>query len=738
MNTDAIDSAGLRHEDPGIQLDVDLDDPDDVDSNHSSAEGKAGDDLVPERLREATMTEQQRQLIHKSWDLIKNDLDQLGFRHYRHLVQLGGDAIKNMFRHTHLDRQQKMLVHTMKWMLNHGSHREEGLRRLAVYHSHLGITPCMLKLFGESFLSGMRDILGEQFTVEMEAAWQLAYRDIAHVFERETLEIREALQRCTQAEIEVRAKETYAQLREYFQDREGEKFLALSDKEGYLYVSLYERGAAPTAENKLPHDRTKFRKRFTALRGRYLYFYVNPKKPPSNILDLGYSEMMDTAFTENSPSPFSFLITDNTGYPLYFLCSGDADKEGWYEKILQVMNRFAYLKREMPRSQGKLQISILGEEFEPKEFREEDFEVLTLIGRGSFGKVYKVREFSTGKIYAIKSITKSKLKLDSQISDLKSEKSILMHISHPFIVKLHASFQSQTHLFLLFTFLSGGELFYHTQNCDGHFSEKRSAFYIAETALAVSYLHSKKIVHRDLKAENLVLDSEGHLILTDFGFAKTLTDDSHVLRQTCGTLAYMAPEIFLDQVLGCGPEIDWWALGVLLYNMLTGYYPFLRRTAQDTVTAIMHEDLVFPPDVSLSENGRDLVRKLLTKKVQDRMRTLETFQAHPFFEGFDWVKCAARELEPPFKPDPAGRNTKYFKPVAEGTSLASFSHDHDALDFKSFFEIHDEYLHAGADAAKKGTAAALLSLTDIQGLLSAGGRRDSDSPTTVSPAGEPA
>ncbi|KAJ9450106.1 RAC family serine/threonine-protein kinase-like protein [Diplonema papillatum] len=662
-------------------------------------------------------SDEQQVLMTKSWENAKKaGLDQLGFKHYKNLVAMGGEEVRKLFMYTHLDRQQKMLVSTMKWMLNHMQNNGEALRRLAIYHAHLGITKSALDLFGRAFIQAMRDTIGESFTDDMEDLWKKAYRSICDVFE---VHIQHFQHNMSQSRIEDSRKDAYLSLRNYFRDNQGEGMLALSDKQGHVFVSQYAKESQPSLSGT-GHDRTQFRKRFIVLRGRYLYIQRSETTPPSNVFDLGYMSLADTSVQDRfpSPSPFSFALIDEDKYVTYVLCTGDDDKEAWYQKLMEVLTRFSFLKEELPRSKGVLQVAILGEKFEAKEFKEDDFEMLTLIGRGSFGKVYKVREVSTGKIYAVKVLQKSALKVDSQIADIKQEKAILLQISHPFIVKLHASFQSATRLFLLFTFLSGGELFYHMQKCSEHyFSEPKAAFYIAETALAVSYLHSKQIIHRDLKAENLVLDAQGHITLTDFGFARTLNSTGEVTCQTCGTLAYMAPEIFAKSTMGYGPEVDWWSLGVLFFNMLTGCYPFLRENTQETIRSITTLPLIFPDSPMLSCNAVDLVRRLLTKRAGARLSKIEEFKAHPFFEDINWDDLYNRKVTAPFVPDTQGRNTKYFEPCAKGMSLASVAELEASDEFRSFFDVHESYLVADKVAAKMGTDEALLSRLDIPGLL---------------------
>jgi tRNA A-37 threonylcarbamoyl transferase component Bud32 len=194
------------------------------------------------------------------------------------------------------------------------------------------------------------------------------------------------------------------------------------------------------------------------------------------------------------------------------------------------------------------------------------FELLKLLGEGAFGKVVLVQNHFSRRFYAMKVISKKLLKKKNNISYMKSERDILTKLHHPFLINLHFAFQSSTKLFLVMDFLSGGELFLHLRR-RGLILEHEVVFYLGEMILAIEFLHQKNIIHRDLKPENVLLRSDAHVCITDFGLAKEI-GDGVTTRTLCGTSEYMAPEMLTRT--GYGKAVDWWALGALCYEMLVG------------------------------------------------------------------------------------------------------------------------------------------------------------------------
>lgn len=278
----------------------------------------------------------------------------------------------------------------------------------------------------------------------------------------------------------------------------------------------------------------------------------------------------------------------------------------------------------------------------------EDFVLLKTVGKGSFGKVVQVRKISDGKVYAMKILKKEMVVKRKQYDHTLSERRILESINHPFIVSLRYAFQSELKLYMVFEFFNGGEL-YHYLSEGGRFTEERARFYCAEIILGLDYLHQRGIVYRDLKPENLILDSEGHIKITDFGLSKENVDGDSIT-SICGTPEYLAPEIL--RKLPYGAAVDWWSLGTVLYEMIVGLPPFFDKNRQMMYKKILEADLEAPH--FMSDAALDLCQRLLirdpTLRLGSGVTGVEDMKSHAFFRGIDWAALELKLVTPPWLP----------------------------------------------------------------------------------------
>ncbi|KAL9227601.1 hypothetical protein vseg_003273 [Gypsophila vaccaria] len=305
----------------------------------------------------------------------------------------------------------------------------------------------------------------------------------------------------------------------------------------------------------------------------------------------------------------------------------------------------------------------------------DDFELLTMIGKGAFGEVRVCREKTTGQVYAMKKLKKSEMLRRGQVEHVKAERNLLAEVDSNCIVKLYCSFQDEEFLYLIMEYLPGGDMMTLLMRKDT-LTEDEARFYVAETVLAVESIHKHHYIHRDIKPDNLLLDRFGHLRLSDFGLCKpldcstleedfeitsgcggSLTDDSSskprrtqqeqlehwqknrrmLAYSTVGTPDYIAPEVLMKK--GYGMECDWWSLGAIMFEMLVGYPPFYSDDPMTTCRKIVNwrTHLKFPEEAKLSSGAVDLISKLLCY-VNQRLGSngADEIKAHPWFDGIDW------------------------------------------------------------------------------------------------------
>jgi len=265
-----------------------------------------------------------------------------------------------------------------------------------------------------------------------------------------------------------------------------------------------------------------------------------------------------------------------------------------------------------------------------------------------------------------------------ELEHTKAEKRILMKLQSPFLVKLHYSFQTRDKLFFVMDYINGGELFYHLQR-EKTFSQERVRFYAAEITLGLEYLHNQGVIYRDLKPENLLLTSSGHICMTDFGISKEGLHCKNDRTATfCGTPEYLAPEVLEGK--GYGKAVDWWSFGTLVYEMLNGLPPFYSEDVQLMYSKIMNAKLNLPKN--MGEEAISLIQGLLERDPNKRLADPEKIKAHPYFAPIDWDKLAKLHIVPPFVPsvvdeestehiDPAFTEEPAHFSVAEESSITA-------------------------------------------------------------------
>ena len=295
-----------------------------------------------------------------------------------------------------------------------------------------------------------------------------------------------------------------------------------------------------------------------------------------------------------------------------------------------------------------------------KEVKLDDFKVLKVIGRGSFGKVSLVEYLPTHEVYAMKSLKKDILIEQEQIENTLLEKEILQSIDYPMLCNLVFCFQTEDRIYFVMPFLSGGELFQHLRKFRT-FDEDKVRFYGAQIALALEYLHSKGIVYRDLKPENILMDEKGYLRLADFGMAKLLKENEKAM-SFCGTPEYLAPEVITLE--GHDKNVDWWSFGILLFEMLCGLPPFYVENLDKMYDMIKNSAVKFPKRIKLSDEAKDVITKLLDKNPKKRLGShggIKEIKEHPFFASLDFNLIEQKKYPAPFIPDLANdTDVQYF------------------------------------------------------------------------------
>ncbi|TVY55764.1 Serine/threonine-protein kinase SCH9 [Lachnellula cervina] len=406
-----------------------------------------------------------------------------------------------------------------------------------------------------------------------------------------------------------------------------------SDSGRPMAIPMKSRQSSNTSLSEYRDFKSKGRRSFT-----------NPKWDTEAVFDVvGSDSRVNITIYDQSSAAEEFLghvdlaanLTENDNSPI----------SGWFP--LQGKNGMD------TGPSGEIFVEINFQRTEKRHYGPEDFQILKLIGKGTFGQVYQVRKKDTKRIYAMKVLQKKVIVQKKEVAHTVGERNILVRTAmadSPFIVGLKFSFQTPSDLYLVTDFMSGGELFWHLQK-EGRFDEKRAKFYIAELILALQHLHMHDIVYRDLKPENILLDANGHIALCDFGLSKANLTKNATTNTFCGTTEYLAPEVLLDEA-GYTKMVDFWSLGVLVFEMCCGWSPFYAEDTQQMYKNIAFGKVRFPRD-TLTTEGRNFVKGLLNRNPKHRLGAqddAEELKRHPFFSDINWDELTKKLLTPPFKP----------------------------------------------------------------------------------------
>uniref|UniRef100_A0A665VNA6 Protein kinase C n=1 Tax=Echeneis naucrates TaxID=173247 RepID=A0A665VNA6_ECHNA len=285
-------------------------------------------------------------------------------------------------------------------------------------------------------------------------------------------------------------------------------------------------------------------------------------------------------------------------------------------------------------------------ENQPK-FTIDDFVLHKMLGKGSFGKVFLSELKKSGKFFAVKALKKDVVLMDDDVECTMVERRVLsLAWENPFLTHLYCTFQTKENLFFVMEYLNGGDLMFHIQNCH-KFDLHRATFYAAEIICGLQFLHGKGIIYRDLKLDNVLLDSEGHIKIADFGMCKENMMGQEMRTSTfCGTPDYIAPEILLGQKYNS--SVDWWSFGVLLYEMLIGQSPFHGRDEEELFQSIRTDNPIYPR--WLTKDSRDILVKLFVREPEERLGMKGDIRQHGFFSSTDWIALEQRQVAPPFRP----------------------------------------------------------------------------------------
>ncbi|CAF3423003.1 unnamed protein product [Rotaria sp. Silwood1] len=449
------------------------------------------------------------------------------------------------------------------------------------------------------------------------------------------------------------------------QIRSSTQFIANNSLPAYKCGWLYKRGE---------HIKTWRPRYFILFHDGHLYGYRKSLAVSDNQQEepLNKFQVIDCSVVrQDKIKQNSFVIHFNQmKIERLFAAGSHQDREEWITAI-EIINRQTtpHLQRQLPSTKMVTNDDVDNTENEYPSMNEvfsrrpqiNDFEYLKILGRGTFGKVVLCRERTTQRIFAMKMLRKSLIITNNEVVHTMGENKILRRIRHPFITNLICAFTTSDRLCLVMECVNGGELFFHL-NREKRFSEERTRFYVAEIACVIGYLHSKKVIYRDIKLENILLDRYGHIKLVDFGLCKINVPFGQTTATFCGTPQYIAPEIL--RMTSYTNAIDWWGIGIIMYECLVGRLPFADSKSQDGLfQKILHHEPTYPS--GLSAMALDLMQRFLKKEPTERIGSsvedAHEVERHPFFCNIPLRFYEEKKIPPPFRPQlDSDIDTRYF------------------------------------------------------------------------------
>lgn len=389
-----------------------------------------------------------------------------------------------------------------------------------------------------------------------------------------------------------------------------------------------------------------WKKRWFTLSDGKLHYSEKQGKKEQGYIDLNAASTVESAPECKKQPAFKIVVPGSRTFILH--ASNKTECQEWIdacEKVRKEHNAKGNAKETGNKSNNASEATKVQDRVSL-----DDFDLIRVLGRGTYGKVQLVRCKRDGELYAMKTMSKRLLEETEQIEQTLTERNVLLKTKHAFLVSAHYTFQTPQKIFMVLDYVPGGELFGRLKD-EGRFSEKRTMLYAAEILLGLGHLHKLGFIYRDLKPENILVDGKGHLKITDFGLVKTHMNSKTTTSTFCGTPEYIAPEMLQQQPYT--RSVDWWSYGILVFEMLTGLPPFYDENTNKMYRMILTDQVNFPSYVS--DEAKDFISKLLDRNPATRLGASEEDAAeimrHPFFASLNWDDVINKRITPEWVPE---------------------------------------------------------------------------------------